>query len=130
MLFAVPITTTIDAARTAQWELVFDHGGHRVYVDAPSIELGKVARARLRYEFQAAVPARDGWPSYLSSMELRRFDCAARSSGVEHSVVYGRRGLRGDPLRALTMKAVAMERPAEGTLGAAVIDAFCQRIRA
>lgn len=130
MLAPIAIASTIATARAADWEVLFDQRGHRVYVDPRSIELGAIARARLRFEFPGPVPAREGWPSYRSSLELRRFDCAARASGVEHSVVYSRRGLRGEPLRAIEMKDVKMETPAPGTIGAAVIDAFCARIRA
>lgn len=114
-------------ASAAQWRRVFERGDFLVYVDQQSIKGSPAfSRAWLRFEFPGVEPEKDGWPAHRSSLELRRFDCASRASGVERSLVFASRDATGTPLRAPTLRSVTLEPSEPGTLGDAVLKAVCR----
>lgn len=117
------IADTLAARKGARWKLLFRRGGYRVFVDLESLERDSITRAIVRYEYGWEVPARDGWPAYRSALELRQFDLAAGTSGIEQSIVFEAAGVKGSPARAEAFEP-PLERPPAGTVGAAVIEAL------
>lgn len=122
------LSQTLAICGRARWHLLFEHRGYRVFVDRSSIEQGPTTRALVRHEYPLPYPAQAGWPAYRSSIELRRFDFAAGTSGVEQSFVWGEPGAAGDPLMAAAFEP-ALERPDPRTMGDAVIEALARLLR-
>lgn len=113
-----------------RWELVFERGGHRVFVDVASFQVeGDIARAWLRAEYPTEQPPSNGWPAHRSLLEHRRIDCTAATSGVTDYAVYGAPGAAGEPLQRRTWENPAMEPAQPGSIGEAVLRAICRRAR-
>lgn len=122
------LSQTLDARAHARWHLLFERGGYRVFVDRSSIERGPITRALIRHEYPTPFPASGGWPAYRSSIELRRFDLAAGTSGIEQSFVWAEPRAQGEPLQSGAYEP-NLERPDPNTMGAAVIEAIARLLR-
>lgn len=111
----------------AKWELVFERGGHQVFLDRASMVLtGAFRRAHFRIEWPQDVPAAGVWPAYRSSLEVRRYDCLRRRAGVESLEVFAGPDLSGAPLQGVHNKNVKLEKIVPGTIGEAVMRAVCR----
>lgn len=111
------------------WDLLFERGGHRMYIDrASDRDLGGgVREAWFKVELPGKAPAQNGWPRFRSSLELRRYDCARGTSGTVRMKVFASRRAEGEPLRDETKIAITMEPAQPGSIGDAVLRALCSR---
>lgn len=113
-----------------RWELVFERGGYRVFVDVATLQVeGGIARAWLRAEYPKLQPASNGWPAHRSLLEHRRIDCSASTSGVTDYAVYAESGAVGEPAQRRAWENAIMEPVQPGTVGEAVQRAICRRAR-
>jgi len=113
-------------AHAEKWDLLFERGGLRVFVDRSSMKItGAMRRAWFRVEHPGEVPGGNGWPPHRSALELRRYDCDRKLAGVEERKVFDGPNLTGQHLRGMAYKSIEFEKTVPGTVGEAVLRAAC-----
>ena len=126
MLLAVVALLVSQAVGASQWDPVGNGGGAKIFLDLQSIAArGKYRKAWIKIEYDQ--PQTTTFPATTRILQLKLFDCVARTVGVQQAAAYSEDGKQVGAPFSLSATQVAMADVIPDTMDEVVMGDVCTR---